>query len=369
MIDLTLEGECFNGRRPERAADGRWRLEARGDNAHYCYYFHFALHASASGEAVVDVAPDADLLPDCRPSFSRHRPEAVWLSRGAGWERHPVASDAPPDCIRVRLPMESGETVAVSRMRPFPYSAAAARLAELAARPGVNPVSLGRSAEGRELAGVTIGEGPFPVLVLAGQHPAEFGGVQAALGIADWLGSRVRAAAEVRRRCTVTVVPVLNPDGNVGGRTGCNARGQDLYRSFDGAAGGVEPEAPEAALLWRWVAAQRPGLSLNFHCYTQPAPAGDFPWEGLYTVPDEALEDPAARERQRALDDAMAWETDGLSQHGRFSLHIPGAFEYQLARLGVPSVFYEVQDGVGPHRQRRTGVQVLRAALGAVAGS
>jgi hypothetical protein len=31
--------------------------------------------------------------------------------------------------------------------------------------------------------------------------------------------------------------------------------------------------------------------------------------------------------------------------------------------LGIPSVFYEVQDVVGPFRNRRTGVQVLQTAL------
>jgi hypothetical protein len=363
MLELILDGECHNGHHAEQQVAWHWRFEARGDNGHYCYYFHFTLRASEAGEAVIDVAPDGDLLPASARSFRGHRPASVWLSRGAHWERHPVEPDGPPDGLRLRVPMEAGEAVRVSRMRPYPYSAAVVRVQELAARPEARGVTLGRSAEGRQIVALEVGGGADRVLALAGQHPAEFGGSQAVMGIADWLLSRHPEARAARDRCRVTLIPVLNPDGNVAGRCGQNARGEDLYRAFPGAAAGARLEAPEAACLWDWVQAHRPALTLNFHAYTQPSPAGDFPWEGLYRAPDEAFADEEARERQRRLDDRMAWDTDGLSQHGGFAEHTPGSLEYQLAALGVPTVFYEVQDAVGPLRQRRTGAHVLRTAL------
>lgn len=363
MLELILDRECHNGRRPERLSPWHWRFEVRGDDRHYCYYFHFTLHALEAGEAVVDVTPDGDLLPESARSFNRHRPETVWLSRSDHWERHPVQPDTPPDTVRLRVKMAAGETVSVSRMRPCPHSAVVARVEEMARHPEARAFSLGRSAEGREIAALEIGTGASRGLVLAGQHPAEFGGTQAALGIADWLLSHHPEAGEVRARHTITLVPVLNPDGNAAGRCGHNARGEDLYRAFEGAAAGVQPEAPEAACLWDWVQRHRPVLTANFHTYTQPSPAGDFPWEGLYTPPDEAFTSQPARERQRGLDDLLAWETEGLSQSGGFSYHAPASLEYQLAAFGVPSVFYEVQDAVGLFRQRRTGVHVLRTAL------
>jgi Zinc carboxypeptidase len=366
MLELIWDGECHNGHHAGQLSAWHWRFEARGDDSHYSYYFHVTLHAADAGEAVIDVAPDRDLLPGSLASFRRHRPESVWLSRGDAWERHPVAPDAPPDVVRVRVTLAAGETVRLSRMRPYPYSAVVARVEELAAHPEARSFSLGRSAEGREIAALEIGTGAERILVLAGQHPAEFGGTQAAIGIADWLLARLPDARAVRARYRVTVVPVLNPDGNVGGRCGHNARGEDLYRAFPGAAGGARPEAPEAACLWDHVHAHRPALTLNFHTFTQPSPAGDFPWEGLYTAPDEAFVTKAAREQQRRLDDRLAWETDGLSQHGGFARHVPASLEYQLATLGVPTVFYEVQDAVGPYRQRQTGVHVLRTALRAI---
>jgi hypothetical protein len=363
MVELLLDGECHNGHRPEPLSPWHWRFQVRGDDRHYCYYFHFTLRAAEAGEAVVDVLPDADLLPESARSFEHHRPETVWLSRGHDWERHPVEKEAPSEVLRLRMKMAAGETARVSRMRPTPSSAVAARVQELAGHWEAQAFSLGRSAEGRDIAALEIGAGAGRVLVLAGQHPAEFGGVEAAMGIADWLLSHLPEARDVCARDTITVVPVLNPDGNAGGRCGHNARGEDLYRAFAGAAEGASPAAPEAAALWQWVQEHWPALTLNFHTFTQPAPGGSFPWEGLYTAPDEAFTTEAARQRQRHLDDLLAWETEGLSQHGRLAHHLPAALEYQLAAQGIPSVFYEVQDTVGPFRQRRTGVHVLRTAL------
>jgi hypothetical protein len=378
-LELILEGECHNGQRPERLSAWHWRFEVRGDDGHYCYYFHVTLRAAEAGEAVIDVSPDTNLLPQSVRSFDRHRPESVWLSRAgppaarvpgeAGVVRHPVAADAPSDSLRLRVKMTAGEVVSLSRMRPYPYSAVVARVEELARRPEARAFTLGRSAEGREIAALDIGSGASPVLILAGQHPAEFGGTQAVLGIADWLLSRLPEARDVRAQHRITLVPVLNPDGNMAGRCGHNARGEDLYRAFAGAAQGVQPDAPEAACLWEWVQTHGPILTLNFHTYTQPSPTGDFPWEGLYTVPDEAFVTSSARERQRQLDDRLAWETDGLSHSGHFCDHLPAALEYQLAALDVPTVFYELQDTVGPLRQRRTGVHVLRTSLRSITRS
>lgn len=365
MAELILDGECHNGQRAERLANDHWRLETRADTDHYGYYFHFRLRAAKLEEVVVDVGPDSD-RPGGIASFRRHCPEGVWIWRGTGWERHPVDPGAPGDCVRIRLALKPAIPVSVSRTRPIPLSRALDRLSTLAALPAARSLSLGRSCEGRPIPALEIGGGTRHVLVLAGQHPAEFGGTHAVLGIAEWLLSRVPEAVALRERFTFTVLPTVNPDGNVRGQVGCNARGEDLYRAYPGAAAGREPEAPEAACLWRRIDGTEPELTLNLHSFVQPSATGCFPWEGLYTAPDDAFSTPSARERQRRLDDLLSWETDGLSQHGGFTLHVEGALEHQLARRGILTVFYEVQDLFGPFRHRRTGVQVLRTALKAL---
>lgn len=367
MYRLILDAEAHNGKNPVALGPGHWAIDAHGDNGHYCYYFHFSVDADASGEVIVDVGSDPEWRPESDHSFRSHRPETVWISRGRGWEQHAPDTGGPVDRLRIRVPAASGERLTVARMLPCPYSEVTRRLAELASAAGVTVDSLGFSEEGREIPALTLGSGPRRALVLAGQHPAEFGGVRAALGIAHWLLSRAPGAASHREAWTVTFVPVVNPDGNVKGLTGANAYGIDLYRSFDGASSGRMPEPAETAALWRWIAAHSPEVTLNFHCYTHRARTGGFPWEGLYTVPDEAFRCDTARERQRTLDDTMTWETAGLSQSGRFALHVPGALEWQLAEMGIPNVFYEVQDTLGAHHQGRVGVPVFRSALSALA--
>ena len=365
MLELILDHECHNGAHPEQLGPWHWQFDARGDDGHYCYYFHCSLHATQAGEAVVDVVPDRDLLPASGKSFRHHRPETVWLLRGNCWERHPLAPDAPAGGVRLRVELRAGEVVAFSRMRPYPYSAVTAKVKELAEHAEAGAFNLGSTAEGREILALQVGNGEQQVLLLGGQHPAEFGGTQAVLGIADWLLSRLPEARELRARYRFTLVPILNPDGNVLGRCGYNAQGEDLYRAFTGATEGVLPKAREAACLWQWIQTQRPWLSLNFHSYTKPWSSGDAPWEGMYTAPDEAFPTSAFREAQRQVDDLLAWQTEGLSLNRRFSEHVPASLEYQLAALGILTGFYEVQDAVGPFHQRRTGVEVLRAALGA----
>lgn len=365
MAELILDGECHNGQRTERLENDHWRLEARADTDHYGYYFHFRLRAAEAEEVVVDVGPDSD-RPGGVASFRRHRPEGVWISRGTGWERHPVDPGGPEDCVRIRLALEPGIPVSVSRTRPIPLSRVLDRLAAFAALPAARSFSPGQSCEGRPIPGLEIGTGPRHILVLAGQHPAEFGGTHAVLGIGEWLLSRVPEAVALRERFTFTLLPTVNPDGNVRGQVGCNARGEDLYRAYVDAAAGREPEAPEASCLWRRIGGTGPELTLNFHSFVQASPTGCSPWEGLYTAPDAAFSTPAAREQQRRLDDLLSWETEGLSQHGAFSLHAEGALEYQLARRGIPTVFYEVQDLFGPFRHRQTGVRVLRTAVKAL---
>src|SRR5205823_6220177 len=133
-------------------------FEARGDNAHYCYYFHFTLRAGDAAEAVVDILPDRD-LPEGLRSFRSHRPDRVWRTHGSSWAQHPTAADADPDAVRVCLSLDAGETVSLSRMRPYPYSAATTRVTELAGHPEARAFSLGLSAEGREITALGVGRG------------------------------------------------------------------------------------------------------------------------------------------------------------------------------------------------------------------
>ena len=101
---------------------------------------------------------------------------------------------------------------------------------------------------------------------------------------------------------------------------------------------GDQPAPPEARCLWDWIARETPALTLNFHTYTQASATGDFPWEGLYTAPDEAFPDAAARERQRLLAVARiagARPAEAVEPYERALALAPGNVEWRLeyARL------------------------------------
>lgn len=369
---LTTDRETQNGIRAERIGDRHWRCEARADTDHYSYYFHVSLISDADGAGILDIHPDTD-RPGAVESFRRHRPDAVWVrsvgaagiensagSAEAEWRRVGVDPDAPDPSVRVRLPLAAGIEHHIARMRPTPYSEILERLQALADRPGVCLTSLGHSSQGREIPLLEIDGGGPSVWVIAGQHSTEFGGVEAALGIAEGLAAGNLELGDPGCRCLIA--PVVNPDGNVGGHPGCTTEGVDLYRAFTGAVDGQTPGCAEAAALWSALREIPPALVLNMHCYTGCSAAGRYPWEGLYTVSDAAFRSEGARERQRRLDSLMARETGGLSQHGRFSTHAEGSLEHQLAALGTPTVFYEHQDAHGPAHQHRTGLAILRHA-------
>ena len=109
--------------------------------------------------------------------------------------------------------------------------------------------SIGVSALGRELWMVRFGEGPLKLLMTGALHGRE------------WVASDLLQEAIVRlsqdypyRRLSLTIVPMVNPDGVVAAqsqadrphkeRQKSNARGVDLNRNFDSDWGtvGVDPE-------------------------------------------------------------------------------------------------------------------------------
>ena len=85
-------------------------------------------------------------------------------------------------------------------------------------------------------------------------------------------------------------------------------------------------------------------------------------------VPPEIFAEPATRLRYRALCDAARLLTDAPSTARSPARHGESTLCFQMAkRLGVPHLFYEVNNGTaGAHVGARRGIAVLRAALAAM---
>ncbi len=102
-----------------------------------------------------------------------------------------------------------------------------------AACPGVELIELGRSIEEQPVDCLRMGNGPVQVWLYARQHPGE--------SMAEWwmegalellTDPRSNTALKLREKCTVHVVPNMNPDGSRRGHLRTNAVGVNLNREW-----------------------------------------------------------------------------------------------------------------------------------------
>lgn len=380
-MTLTTGFECGSGT-VRQISENHWEIDTVGDAFGYNKYFCFE---AANGEheqcrdVRIDIFPDPTL--GSSSHFLGHFPSHIWYS-ARNWHRwiplrHTWEDSVNflPDRISLRIPLRSGATLQVATNPPLRYSEFLGWVKGLEGSNCENlKVSrLGRSFENREIPLISVGDGPVKLVVLAGQHASEHSGVWAAKCIVDFLVSAASEAANLRRAFSFSIVPMLNPDGNVRGRSGAGAQQFEVNNSMD-FAGVLRGEAPlyaENRLLWQWLEKERPELFLHFHGYLGWRCFGDLPGDGFYfntSFPELDDHSPHAL-YSRAILDRVLFETPGHSAHfGEMGETLPGMVDYQLARaFGTATLLYEVNSGtVGVAEQYRRGLQVLRAVTGAV---
>ena len=119
---------------------------------------------------------------------------------------------------------------------------------------------IGRSVEGRSISHLTIGRGPFHVLLWSQMHGDEATATSALLDILTYL-TRHRSAPEVSRlldALTLHVVPMLNPDGAQRFQRR-NAQGIDINRDA------LLLQTPEGRALKALRDRLNPSLGFNLH--------------------------------------------------------------------------------------------------------
>ena len=93
---------------------------------------------------------------------------------------------------------------------------------------------IGKSTEGRDLYALIIGKENSKrlVMVISRQHPPEVTGYLAMKAFVETMASNSKLARKFRRKFTVHVVPLMNPDGVDNGHWRHNAGGIDLNRDW-----------------------------------------------------------------------------------------------------------------------------------------
>lgn len=217
---------------------------------------------------------------------------------------------------------------------------------------------LGKSAEGRNIPGMTIkaaGSKPKEQVVLVGrQHPPEVTGALAMLPFVEALLSDDPIAKRYRARFETVIVPLLNPDGVVHGYWRHNTGGVDLNRDWGPF---TQPETKLMAGLLRKIEEnpdQKLRLLLDFHSTQKDV---------FYTIPDEYPTNPPlfirdwlARYQERMPDYKV-------NRDARHSADRPISKAYTYETYGAPAVTFEIGDETDRELIKRIGKQSAIAMM------
>ena len=255
------------------AADGTLNLHLlydheRGSPNRAAGHIHFLLHGAAGAKVTLEFMNLENIWNGRPGSVARELKTLVVSENGRDWKSVPTDSLAG-DRVRLSIVMP-GPRLYVARVEPYRVSDLDRLLEAIRGNRRVRIEPIGKTAGGRALEVIRIGDdrAPYRVFVRARAHPWEAGSSWVAQGLIHRLLKDDDDAKTFLRRYTVYVMPMANKDGVARGMTRFNLLGKDLNRNWDRPA---DPDlAPESAALERWLealiaAGRRPHLALELH--------------------------------------------------------------------------------------------------------
>jgi len=257
----------------ERAADGSIQIQLLYDHERAspnraAGHIHFLVHGRTGAKLTFEFR-NLDNVWNGQPgSVARELKTIVISADGRDWKSVPTES-LPGDRVRVAVEMP-GPKLYVARLEPYRLSDLERLLESIRAHRRVQIASIGKTAGGRDLEIIRIGDerAPYRVFVRARAHPWESGSSWVAQGLIQRLLKDDAAAQTFLGRYVVYLLPMANKDGVARGMTRFNVMGKDLNRNWDQPADAAL--APENAALERWLegmiaAGRRPHLAIELH--------------------------------------------------------------------------------------------------------
>jgi len=89
--------------------------------------------------------------------------------------------------------------------------------------------TVGTSVLGHPIKSIVLGNGPVKVLMWSQMHGNESTTTKAVLDLINYLESNLPNSEDILKNCTITIIPILNPDGAIA-YTRVNANAIDLNR-------------------------------------------------------------------------------------------------------------------------------------------
>ena len=146
------------------------------------------------------------------------------------WER--TETDYADGVLTIRLE-PAADSVWVAYFAPYSMERHHDLVASVLGHPGVEYRSLGQSLDGQELDYFRLGNGPLQAWIYGRQHPGETMAEYWMEGVLEkLLDPADPVARQLKERCTLHVVPNMNPDGSRRGHLRTNAVGINLNREW-----------------------------------------------------------------------------------------------------------------------------------------
>ncbi len=257
----------------ERAADGAFHVHLLYDHERSspnraAGHIHFLLHARTGSKISLELR-NLDNVWNGQPgSVARELKTMVTSEDGREWQSRPTES-LPENRVRLTVDMP-GPRLYVARLEPYRLSDLDGLIASIRQNPLVQITAIGKTALGRELELIRIGDtrAPYRVFLRARAHPWESGSSWVAQGLIQRLLKDDADAKKFLERYSVYILPMANKDGVARGMTRFNVMGKDLNRNWDTPA---DPHlAPENAALEQWLEGmidrdRRPHLAVELH--------------------------------------------------------------------------------------------------------
>lgn len=225
---------------------------------------------------------------------------------------------------------------------------------------------VGHSVEQRAIESVTLGAGPIKLLLWSQMHGNESTTTKAVLDFINYLKGGLPHASAILERCTIKIIPILNPDG-AEAYTRVNANGVDLNRDAQ------ERTQPESQVLGKVYDNFRPDFCFNLHDQRTIYNVGDTNKPATVSFLSPAFNKnrdlSVARLQSMALIHAMSEELQKLipGQVGRyddaFNANCVGD-SFQM--LKTPTILFEAGHFQLDYDRERTREYILIALVKAI---
>ncbi|MCM8558321.1 M14 family metallopeptidase [Sphingomicrobium sediminis] len=210
-------------------------------DSNFYQWFHFRLIGGAGREVELRITnAGGSAYPDGWPGYQAK----VSIDREE-WTSIPATS-YEDGVLTIRLVPET-DSVFLAYFAPYSMERHLDLVSTVAALPGVEYRSLGKTLDGQDMDYLVMGEGELTVWLYARQHPGE---TQAEWWMEGALEKLTDPDDPVSRallqKCTFHIVPNMNPDGSKRGHLRTNAVGINLNREWDNP---TEEKSPEVLVV------------------------------------------------------------------------------------------------------------------------